>query len=101
VEDGQAAWAYCRVSTAKGEQNLSLEQQEVWARERCARDGLALTVFRERASAKRTIGRKEFKRMMSLPAEVAAARRPSLLLVTSYERSPRTNGPSRGPRQPE
>jgi site-specific DNA recombinase len=82
----RTAWAYCRVSTTKDEQELSLEQQERWAQDYAAKETLDLRVFRERASAKRTIGRKEFQRMMSELAELPAARRPSFLLVTSFDR---------------
>jgi DNA invertase Pin-like site-specific DNA recombinase len=82
----RSAWAYCRVSTTKDEQELSLEQQEAWARGYAAQEGLELTIYRERASAKRTIGRKEFQRMMSELADLPPARRPAQLLVTSFDR---------------
>ena len=82
----RTAWAYCRVSTTKDDQELSLEQQERWAKGYAVDEGLDLRVFRERASAKRTIGRKEFQRMMSELADSSAARRPSQLLVTSFDR---------------
>lgn len=82
----RTAWAYCRVSTTKDEQELSLEQQEAWARGFAAQEGLELTIYRERASAKRTIGRKEFQRMMSELADLPPARRPAQLLVTSFDR---------------
>lgn len=79
------AWAYCRVSTTKDEQELSLEQQEVWARGYAAQEGLELTIYPEGATAKRTIGRKEFQRMMSELADLPPARRPGQLLVTSFD----------------
>jgi DNA invertase Pin-like site-specific DNA recombinase len=82
----RSAWAYCRVSTTKDEQELSLEQQELWAQQYAEQEGLELAIFRERASAKRTIGRKEFQRMMSELVELSAARRPGALLVTSFDR---------------
>ncbi len=80
------AWAYCRVSTSKDEQELSLEEQERWARAYALQTGLELAVYSERASAKRTIGRKQFQDMMSELVDLPPGRRPSLLLVTSFDR---------------
>ncbi len=79
-------WAYCRVSTTKGEQELSLDEQERWARKHAAAADQAITIFKERASAKTTIGRPEFQRMIAALQELPAAKRPQQLAVTSLDR---------------
>lgn len=79
-------WAYCRVSTTKGEKELSLEEQERWSRGHASSAGEEITVFRERASAKSTIGRPEFQRMMAAVQELAPAKRPRSIIATSLDR---------------
>jgi len=86
------AWAYCRVSTMKDEQEMSMEEQTRWAREFAHERGLQLVIFEERASAKSIHGRKEFIRMMSELIALPKERRPALLLATSADRFARNMG---------
>ncbi len=79
-------WAYCRVSTTKDEQELSLGEQERWAESYAAGLGEALVVFRERASARSTVGRPEFQRMMASVQGLPASQRPKQIVVTSLDR---------------
>ena len=79
-------WAYCRVSTKKDEQELSLDEQERWARDHAAHAGEEITVFRERASAKSTLGRPEFQRMVASLQELPAAKRPRAIIATALDR---------------
>lgn len=83
-------WAYCRVSTAKEEQEESLEAQESWARAFAAELGSQIRVFREQASAKTTIGRPVFQGMMSEIAELQKSKRPTHLVVTALDRLSRS-----------
>jgi DNA invertase Pin-like site-specific DNA recombinase len=72
----KSAWAYCRVSTTKDEQEESLEAQAAWA-ERFAREqGATLRIVREQASAKTTVGRPRFNAMMAELGALPKARRP-------------------------
>ncbi len=84
--EARSAWAYCRVSTTKDEQELSLEEQQRWARNWAADEGLSVTLFSERASAKTTLGRKVFLEMVSRLESVPAKERPRYLLITSLDR---------------
>lgn len=79
-------WAYCRVSTTKDEQELSLDEQERWAKKHAESENAELRIFRERASAKTTIGRPVFQGMLASLQELAAAKRPVQLAVTSLDR---------------
>lgn len=79
-------WAYCRVSTTKGEQELSLDEQERWAKKHAAAADETVTIIKERASAKTTIGRPEFQRMIATLQELPTSRRPQQLAVTSLDR---------------
>jgi DNA invertase Pin-like site-specific DNA recombinase len=79
-------WAYCRVSTTKVDQELSLDEQEKWARDHAATNNLQIKVVRERASAKNTIGRPEFQKMMTDLAQLSPSKRPQRVLVTSFDR---------------
>lgn len=79
-------WAYCRVSTTMDEQEVSIEDQEAWAREEATRRGVPIRVFTERASARTTIGRPVFQAMMAELAALAAPARPSHLLVARFDR---------------
>jgi DNA invertase Pin-like site-specific DNA recombinase len=79
-------WVYCRVSTTKGEQELSLDEQERWAKKHASAADESVTIFKERASAKTTIGRPEFQRMIADLQELPAAKRPQQLAVTSLDR---------------
>jgi len=81
-----SAWVYVRVSTTKGEQELSLEEQERWARSYAVPQGLDVRVFSERASAKSTVGRPVFQTMMAELDGLAPRQRPKLLAVTSLDR---------------
>ena len=86
------AWAYCRVSTIKDEQELSLDEQARWARSFANERGLQLVIYEERASAKSIHGRKEFIRMMSELIALPKDKRPALLLATSADRFARNMG---------
>jgi len=86
------AWAYCRVSTIKDEQELSLEEQSRWAKSFAKERGLQLLIYEERASAKSMHGRKEFIRMMSELIALPRDKRPALLLATSADRFARNMG---------
>jgi len=79
-------WAYCRVSTAKSEQELSLEEQERWARTFAHEVGRELQIFRERASAKSTLGRPVFQNMIAGLQETPITKRPKQVVVTSLDR---------------
>lgn len=79
-------WAYIRVSTTKTEQELSLEEQERWARLQADKDKASIRIWRERASAKSVIGRRIFSSLIHDLEELPAARRPRRLLVTSFDR---------------
>ena len=79
-------WAYCRVSTQKSEQELSLEEQVLWAQEYARKQGAALVVFRERASAKTIIRRPECARMFRELGSIAPKNRPQVLIATSFDR---------------
>lgn len=79
-------WAYCRVSTLKSEQELSLEEQVAWAQGYAKQHGAALVVFRERASAKTIIGRPECARMLRELGSLPAKDRPQVLVATSFDR---------------
>lgn len=76
-------WAYCRVSTRKAEQELSLEEQESWARSFARQRGCSLVVFSERASAKTIEGRPECVRMLNALSKATA---PSVVVATSFDR---------------
>lgn len=86
------AWAYCRVSTLKTEQGLSLEEQLTWAKTYCRENGLKLVTYCERASAKNINGRKIFVEMMSALVATPRTERPSILLATSADRFARDMG---------
>ena len=58
-------WAYCRVSTLKAEQELSLEQQVAWAREFPRQRGAELVIYPERALAKTITHRPECVRLIN------------------------------------
>ena len=79
-------WAYCRVSTRKAEQELSLEQQIGWAESFARQKGAKLTIFSERASAKTITSRAECVRMLQSLESAKPAERPELLLATSFDR---------------
>ncbi len=81
-----AIWAYCRVSTSKSEQELSLEEQERWANIYARDAGCDLQIFREKASAKSTLGRPVFQKMIAGLQELVAAKRPRQVVVTSLDR---------------
>jgi len=81
-----AIWAYCRVSTAKSEQELSLEEQERWATIYARDAGSDLQIFREKASAKSTLGRPVFQKMIAGLQELVAVKRPRQVVVTSLDR---------------
>jgi len=78
------------VSTRKEEQEESLEAQEAWARDFAAKNGAAVHVIGERASAKSTVGRPLFNRMIADLAALPKADRPELLLVTALDRLSRS-----------
>jgi DNA invertase Pin-like site-specific DNA recombinase len=82
----QGVWAYLRVSTAKGEQELSLEEQERWAREHASGLGETLQLFPERASAKSVIGRPVFQKLIAELEGLPSAKRPKQIAVTSFDR---------------
>lgn len=86
----RSLWAYCRVSTRKEEQEESLEAQEAWARDFAAKSGAAIRVICERASAKSTVGRPVFNRMIADLGALSKAERPELLLVTALDRLSRS-----------
>ena len=88
----ELAWAYCRVSTIKDEQELSLEEQTRWAKSFAKERGLQLVIYEERASAKSIHGRKEFIHMMSELIALPKDKRPALLLATSADRFARNMG---------
>jgi DNA invertase Pin-like site-specific DNA recombinase len=73
-------------STAKGEQELPLEEQERWAREHASGLGEPLKVFSERASAKSVIGRPVFQKLIAELEELISMRRPKQIAVTSFDR---------------
>ena len=79
-------WAYCRVSTALEAQEVSLDDQEAWARSYAAEKQQPIRVFREQASAKTTVGRPIFQAMMAEMQGLPASARPRLLLVTRFDR---------------
>ena len=78
-------WAYCRVSTQKDEQELSLEEQIRWVREFAALRGARLVVFQERASAKTIIGRSECAGLLRA-LEIGDDELPEMLLASSFDR---------------
>ncbi len=78
-------WAYCRVSTLKEEQGLSLDEQVHWAREFAVQRRARLRIFEERASAKTIIGRPVCRTMLSL-LEQADTELPAVLIATSFDR---------------
>jgi DNA invertase Pin-like site-specific DNA recombinase len=79
-------WAYCRVSTSKEEQEESLEAQAAWAETFAAEHGVDAVIVREQASAKTTIGRPKFNKMMADIAALPKPQRPQYLLVTALDR---------------
>jgi DNA invertase Pin-like site-specific DNA recombinase len=78
-------WAYCRVSTLKTEQELSLEEQVRWAEEFARQRGAALRLFKERASAKTVIGRPQCARLLGL-LEDEDQDLPQFVIATSFDR---------------
>lgn len=74
----------------KGEQELSLEEQERWARGYAAAADEPVTVFPERASAKSILGRPVFQQMIAQLEELPAARRPRALVTTTLDRLSRS-----------
>lgn len=83
--DPSLIWAYCRVSTLKGEQELSLDEQVRWAQAFARQRGAHIEVFRERASAKTLIGRPVCSRMLD-QIEHGSEVPPSMLIATSFDR---------------
>jgi site-specific DNA recombinase len=81
-----ALWAYCRVSTTKEEQEESLDAQATWAQQFAREKHCELTVVREQASAKTTVGRTQFNAMMADLAALPKGHRPQFLIVTSLDR---------------
>jgi len=79
-------WAYCRVSTSKAEQELSLEQQCEWAKLTAHQRGCRLVVFSERASAKTIVNRPQCVRMLAQLAESKPNERPDAVIATSFDR---------------
>lgn len=78
-------WAYCRVSTLKTEQELSLEEQVRWAEEFARQRGAVLRLFKERASAKTVIGRPQCARLLGL-LEDEGEDLPQFVAATSFDR---------------
>ena len=78
-------WAYCRVSTLKIDQELSLEEQMRWAEEFARDRHCRLVLFKERASAKNVIGRPQCARMLGL-LEAGGDGLPEFLIATSFDR---------------
>lgn len=79
-------WAYCRVSTEKETQELSLADQERWARTHAQKSDAAIEIFREQASAKSVLGRPIFADMLKRLEELPAARRPQQIAVVAFDR---------------
>ncbi len=78
-------WAYCRVSTLKTEQELSLEEQVRWAEEFARQCGAVLRLFKERASAKTVVGRPQCARLLGL-LEDEDQDLPQFVIATSFDR---------------
>jgi DNA invertase Pin-like site-specific DNA recombinase len=83
--DPGLAWAYCRVSTTKDEQELSLEEQIRWARGFAREKDVRLELFQERASAKTMTGRPICSEMLRR-LEHDEDRPPCFLIATSFDR---------------
>jgi DNA invertase Pin-like site-specific DNA recombinase len=85
--DGQrVAWAYCRVSTTKDEQELSLEEQIAWATSYAQSNNLRLRVFSEKASAKTIVQRPIIVSMLQAIRDADPAQKPALIIATSFDR---------------
>jgi DNA invertase Pin-like site-specific DNA recombinase len=78
-------WAYCRVSTLKTEQELSLDEQVRWAEEYARIRGCTVRIFKERASAKTIIGRPQCAKMLGA-LESGLETPPTMLIATSFDR---------------
>jgi DNA invertase Pin-like site-specific DNA recombinase len=80
------AWAYCRVSTTKDEQELSLEEQIAWAKTYGERNNLRIRIFSEKASAKTIVQRPIIVSMLQLLRDAGLEDKPKLILATSFDR---------------
>jgi DNA invertase Pin-like site-specific DNA recombinase len=78
-------WAYCRVSTLKTDQELSLEEQIRWSEDFARQRGAALKLFKERASAKTVVGRPQCARLLGL-LEGEEQDIPEFVIATSFDR---------------
>lgn len=81
-----AAWAYCRVSTRKEEQEDSLDVQQSRARAFAADRGLEPRIFVEQASAKNLTGRPVLVALLAELEELPPKKRPKFLFVTALDR---------------
>ncbi len=79
-------WAYCRVSTRKEEQEDSLDAQRDRAGAFAEQQNCELTVYTERASAKRITGRPVLSRLLADVEAVAPKHRPKAVFVTALDR---------------
>lgn len=79
-------WGYCRVSTEKEAQELSLEEQERWVRQHARELDAEVEVFSEQASAKSVLGRPVFAGMLKRLEELPASKRPQQIAVVAFDR---------------
>lgn len=86
AEQPRLAWAYCRVSTTKHEQELSLDEQVRWAEQYAEANHLSLRVFSEKASAKTIVQRSVCVEMLRDLRALPNAKRPHVLVATSFDR---------------
>jgi DNA invertase Pin-like site-specific DNA recombinase len=85
IQDSGLIWAYCRVSTLKGEQELSLDEQIRWAQVFARERGARIRIFRERASAKTIVGRPVCSEMLA-ELEQPTSELPGMVVATSFDR---------------
>jgi DNA invertase Pin-like site-specific DNA recombinase len=78
-------WAYCRVSTQKEEQELSLDEQVGWAEEFARHRAARLVIFKDKASAKTVIARPQCAKLLGT-LENDEAEVPEFLIATTFDR---------------
>lgn len=86
VPSQRIAWAYCRVSTTKDEQELSLEEQIAWAKAYGKANDLHIRIFSEKASAKTIVQRPIIVSMLQALREAPPESKPALIIATSFDR---------------
>ena len=79
-------WAYCRVSTLKTEQELSLEEQSLRAEKFARNQDCTIKIFVERKSAKSLLHRPVLTKLLEDLESLKPRQRPKFVYATAFDR---------------